>query len=274
MANIRQGRREGRGAVGGSQRPRRTIQSVERAIDILETLSMSGGEMRLNEIASSTGLNVSTCHHLLTTLFERGYVDQNPRRRTYHLGHKVLELSSSRLCQIDLLDLAILELRRLNVETGETVILAALQGQELVNLAKLDSTHAVRVDSGAIPKSNAAHAMATGKAILAWLPEQEVARLVGVKGLTEFTDKTITSLGDLMKNLSLVRRNGYALDMEEFQPGVVCIGSAIRDHSGVVAGAISCSLPTLRANEAHLTFLADQVRLSARNLSERLGARE
>lgn len=267
-------RKQGDGEADRPERYRRTIQSVERAIDILETLSMSGDEMKLNEIASSTDLNVSTCHHLLTTLVERGYAGQNPRQRTYYIGHKVLELSTSRFRQIDLLDLSVQELRRLNAETSETVYLASLQGQDLVNLAKLDSTHAVRVDSGAIAKSSAAHATATGKAILAWLPEQEVARLVGNKGLTKFTDKTITSLGDLMEHLRLVRRNGYASDWEEFQPGVICLASAIRDHSGAVIGSIGCSLPTMRADEAHMSFLTDQVRLSARQLSERLGSKE
>lgn len=250
---------------------RRRIQSVDRALDILEVFTRAKGEMKLGEVAAAAGLNVSTCHHLLTTLLERGYVGQSPRGRTYYLGGRIIELAASRVRQMDLVEIATPELKRLNAETGETVHLAVMLGHDLVTLAKIDSPHAVRVDSGSIGKSNAAHATATGKAILAWLPEPEIARIVAEKGLTRFTPRTIVELPELIEHLRLVRRNGYAVDEEEFQPGVICIGSAIRDHSGAVIGSICCSLPVMRAQPEHLESVKDKVRASARLLSERMG---
>lgn len=258
-----------RSALGG--RPRRLIQSVARALDILETFSRGRGEMKLNEIAAATGLNISTCHHLLTTLVERGYVGQDPRQRTYYLGSRVIELSSARVRQLDLVQVAMPELHRLNAATGETVQLAVMLGHDLVVLAKTDSPHAVRVDSGSVGTSNAAHATAIGKAILAWLPEPEIARIVARKGLPRFTAGTITALPDLIEHLRLVRRHGFALDNEEFQPGVISIGCAIRDHAGAVIGALSCSLPAMRAEQQHLDFVTGRVRDSARLLSETFG---
>lgn len=249
---------------------RRRIQSVTRALDILEVFTHAKGELRLNEVASAARLNISTCHHLLTTLLERGYVGQNPRQRTYYLGSKIIELSSVRVRQMDLVEIAAAELHRLNAETGETVHLAVMLGHDLVTLTKIDSPHAVRVDSSA-GKSNAAHATATGKAILAWLPETEIGRIIAQKGLTRFTSNTIVTLPELIEHLRLVRRNGYALDMEEFQPGVVCVGGAIRDHAGAVMGSISCSLPLMRAEPQHMDLVKDRVRDCARALSERLG---
>ncbi|HSG94083.1 MAG TPA: IclR family transcriptional regulator [Afifellaceae bacterium] len=250
----------------------RTIQSVDRALDVLEVLSASGTELGLGEIAARSGLNSSTCHHLLSTLVARGYVGQNPRGRGYFLGTKILELSSSRVRQFNLVEVAMPELRRLNQQTRETVHLAVMQGHDLTTLAILDSPHPIRVSTDGASKANAAHAAATGKAILAWLPEMEIARVVAEKGLTAFTDKTITNIADLMEDLRHVRRNGYSLDSEEFQPGVVCVGSAIRDHLGAVIGSIGCSMPHMRTGDDILDKTKQAVRDCARVLSELLGS--
>lgn len=249
----------------------RTVQSVERAFDILELLASAEREMQLREITNATGLNTSTCHHLVSTLVKRGYVGQNPRGRTYFISSKVLELSTSRLRQFDLKDVAMVELRRLNQSTGESVHLAAMQGYDLTTLAKLDSTRPIRVGTDMTGKADAAHATATGKAILAWLPETEIARVIAEKGLTRFTGKTITGMADLLEDLRLVRRNGFASDKEEFQPDVTCIGAAIRDHSGAVIGSISCSMPTIRAEGEHLASVIDAVRRSTTAASQLLG---
>ena len=271
-----------RAAAGGSleqviektrpEKSSRTIQSVDRALDVLEVLAAAGGELTLNVIAERAGLNVSTCHHLLGTLAGRGYVDRNAQGRTYFLGTKILELSSSRVRQFNILDIAMPELRRLNEATRESVHLAVMQGHRLTTLAKLDSTHAVRVGTDTVGKDNASHATATGKAILAWLPEPEIARVIAEHGLERFTPSTITNIADLMEDLRHVRRNGFSLDKQEFQPGVTCIGAAIRDHSGAVIGSISCSMPEMRVEENHVEFVTNAVRNCARSLSEKLGS--
>jgi len=250
----------------------RTIQSVDRALDILEVLSANNSELSLGEIAARSGLNSSTCHHLLSTLVARGYVGQNPRGRSYFIGTKILELSSSRVRQFNLVEMAMPELRRLNQQTRETVHLAVMQGHELTTLALLESPHPIRVSTDGASKANAAHATATGKAILAWLPEMEIARVIAEKGLTSFTDRTITNIADLMEDLRHVRRNGYALDREEFQPGIVCVGSALRDHAGAVIGSIGCSMPDMRASDDLLETTRDAVRECAKLLSELLGS--
>ncbi|GAB6054352.1 IclR family transcriptional regulator [Magnetospira thiophila] len=250
---------------------RRRIQSVDRALSLLELLANAHGGARLNQISQDLGLNVSTCHHLLSTLMDRGYVAQSGRDRAYFLGNMVSELSGSRLRQFDLSDVAMAPLRDLNERTGETVHLATLQGDELVTLSRLESRHTVRVVSGAGGKSSAFHATATGKAILAWLPEREVERLLQRTGLERFTDKTITDRDLLTEERRLVRRNGFALDREEFQPGVVCVGAAIRDSSGAVIGSFSCSLPSMRASKDYLRAIEDDVKATARAISDNLG---
>jgi IclR family acetate operon transcriptional repressor len=136
---------------------------------------------------------------------------------------------------------------------------------------KLEARHAVRVDTGPLGNAEAAHATALGKAMLAWLPEAQILRVIKARGLQHLTPNTITDLPTLTEELRLIRRNGFAIDREEFQPGVICVGAAIRDHSGAVVGSISCSAPTMRAHDEHLTTMREAVVTAARALSTELG---
>lgn len=247
------------------------IQSVDRALTLLETIADLGGETTLSKLAERTGLNISTCHHLLATLVGRGFVTKSTARRGYALGARVLYLSHVCL-QVDLPRRAQPVLDRINEATGETVQLAALQGDALVNILKREARHAVRVGAGTIGTADAAHATATGKAMLAWLPEDEMRRIVAAHGMTRFTPNTITDFAALSEALGVVRRDGCAIDREEFRPGVICVGAAIRDQSGAVVGSISASAPIMRASDEHLAHMRDEVMAAARALSVELGA--
>ena len=256
--------------AAGQIKSGRTIQSIERALDLLDILA-ADRELALHEIAARAGLYTSTCHHLLATLVKRGYVGRDRRTRSYFLGARVTELSNSRLKQFNLADIAMPALRQLNETTREAVHLAVLQGHALVTLAKLDSRLPVGVGSDETGKANAAHATATGKAILAWLPEAEIARVIASNGLPRFTKATIDTIAGLMEDLRLTRRHGFAVDSEEFQLGVVCFGAAIRDHSGAVIGSVSCSMPLMRAKGKERENAKVAVKLCAATISERLG---
>ncbi|MGC1560441.1 MAG: IclR family transcriptional regulator, partial [Bradyrhizobium sp.] len=223
------------------------IQALDRAFLILDVIADAGGEAKLTEIANIAGLNISTCHHLISTLHNWGYVARGPNSRSYVLGSRILHLSAACLRQVDLPRRAQSFVDRLNDQTCEAVHLAIMQDTNLVNVLRRDARHAVRVDAGLGGNSNAAHATATGKAILAWLPPTELDRIVADRGLTAFTPHTITDIDRLKEELRLTRRNGFAVDREEFQLGVVCIGAAIRDHAGAVVGSIGVSSPVFRA---------------------------
>ncbi len=258
-------------APASTARPQHGIQAVDRALMLVEAIAELGGEVSLTRLAARTGLNISTCHHLLATLLNRGFVTKIPGHRTYALGTRILHLGHACLRQVDLPRQAQPFVDRINQSTGETVHLAVLQGDSVVTLIKRDARHAVRVDTGGLGESKAAHATATGKAMLAWLPEDEIRRIVAARGMARFTPATVTDVAVLIEALRVVRRNGFALDREEFQPGVVCIGAAIRDHSGAVVGALAASAPSMRANEAHLARMRAEVIAAARALSAELG---
>ena len=248
---------------------RHSIQSVDRALYLLETIAEAGGEATLTELANRTGLNISTCHHLLATLIKRGFATKVPGRRLYALGARIFFLSHACL-QVDLPRRAEPYMEAINQATGETVHLAALQGDSVVVLAVREARHAVRVDTGKIGKLDAPHATSIGKAILAWLPENEIQRMLA-GGMQRFTDKTITEIPELLELLRKVRRNGYALDREEYLPGVICIGAAIRDQAGTVIGAISASTPMMRADEEHIAQMRQEICAATRALSAEFG---
>jgi IclR family acetate operon transcriptional repressor len=252
-------------------RDRGSVQSVDRALTLLEALARSGGGVALTDLSASAHLNISTCHHLLATLVKWGYVAKAPGRR-YALGARGLHLGQAFLKQVDLPRRAQPFVERINEETGESVHLAVLQGDAIITLLRRDGRHAVRVDTGAVGGSDAAHASATGKAMLAWLPEHEIRRILQAKRMVQYTPHTITNADALIEELRLVRRNGHAVDREEFQPGVICVGAAIRDHLGAVVGAISASAPTLRATDEHLNRMRQAVMAAARSLSAEFGA--
>ena len=248
---------------------RHNIQSVDRALYLLETIAEAGGEATLTDLATRTGLNISTCHHLLATLIQRGFAAKVPGRRLYALGPRILYLGHTCL-QVDLPGRAQRYLEAINRVTGETVHLAALQGDAVITLAVREALHAVRVDTGKIGKLEAPHATSIGKAILAWLPEDEMRRILA-HGMKRFTHNTITEFPALVESLRVVRRNGYAVDHEEFLPGVICVGAAIRDQAGTVIGAISASTPTMRASEEHVASMRDEIIAATRALSAEFG---
>ncbi len=248
------------------------IQALDRAFLILDVMADAGGEAKLTEIAASAGLNVSTCHHLISTLHNWGYVARGINSRSYVLGSRILHLSAACLRQVDLPRRAQSFVDRLNDQTREAVQLAIMQDTNLVHILRREARHAVRVEAGFGGNANAAHATATGKAILAWLPPTELDRIVADKGLTAFTPNTITDLEKLKEHLRLVRRNGFSIDREEFRPGVICLGAAIRDHAGAVVGSISVSAPAFRSTPDYIEQMTVHLIAAADELSIELGA--
>jgi len=248
---------------------RHSIQSVDRALYLLETIAEAGGETTLTDLSNRTGLNISTCHHLLATLIQRGFVAKIPGRRLYALGTRIVYLSHACL-QVDLPRRAEPYLEKINEKTGETVHLATLQGDSVVMLAVKEARHAVRVDTGRIGRIEAPHATSLGKAIFAWLPESDLHRFF-VNGMKRCTEHTITDAKAFHDDMCKVRREGFSFDREEHLPGVICIGAAIRDQAGTVVGAISASTPLMRATDSHLALMREEITSASHALSAEFG---
>jgi len=246
------------------------IQSVSRALTILELLAAEGDALPLKELAIRAQLNQSTCHHLISTLVNRGYIDHQGRNRGYVLGRKFHELADLAGRQTDLAEVLKAHIEAFSRQIGCSVQLAVLSDASLLTKLSCSQVDNRFDEPDEVIKMSAPHAAATGKAILAWLPDGELVRVIAANGLTAYTDKTITSLSGLIEELRHVRRNGYAVDDEELKRGVVCIGSALRESSGAVVASISVTISADEATPEYRKSLSQSVIHAAQEFSKRL----
>lgn len=250
----------------------RTIQSVERALTILELVAGERIGLSLSEMAERSGLNTSTCHHLAATLVARGYLAQNGRSRGYVLGNRLNELHEMVQGELDPAILLRDRIEALGKRLGHGVQMAVMSDNTLLTKLSFPDPHGRVKEADEILKMGASHATATGKAILAWLPDTELVRIISANGLNKYTPRTITSLSGLVEELRLVRRNKYAIDDEEFCDGIVCIGASIRDGSGGVVGAISMTIPKTEDTKDYREAMIKELIMAGHDLSRMLEA--
>lgn len=240
----------------------RGVQSVDRALDVLEALAVADGEVALSDLAAQTGLAYGTVHRLLRTLAARGYVRQNDDRK-YALGAALLRLSdpAERLFRLG----ARPYLAQLVEVSGETANLAVMEGDAAVYVAQVPSRHRLRTFAE-VGRRVLPHCTAVGKVLLAWRPETEATQVLGRTGLPRRTSHTITELDAALDELAKVRAAGYALDCGEEELDVHCVAVPVRDEGRVVA-AMSISGPKSRIGELCVDDLVTQMHAVAASFS-------
>jgi DNA-binding IclR family transcriptional regulator len=259
MAPRRQGNRENG-----------TVQSVARALTLLDALGNSRGDVGIAELSKQVGFHVSTSHRLLATLIARGYARQNPETGRYGLGAKAFHLAESYLGQMDLRRLVRPVLEQLCHKTEETANLVILDGREALYLDKVESPQSLRIFSR-IGRRAPLHCTAAGKVLLAARPWAEVQRLLGTDPLERFTARTILRPDVLHRELDTARAEGVAVDREECEEGATCIAAPVRHARGDTVAAVSISGPTLRMHAERIRELTPIVVQMGREASERLG---
>jgi DNA-binding IclR family transcriptional regulator len=252
---------------------RQTVQSVERAFDLMEALA-DGEELGVTELASRTGLVPSTAHRLLATLTRRGYVTQTTGSTRYALGYKVVEIANGREHGLARLRaVARPHLESVKRETGETVNLTALDGDRVVYIDQVEGSRSVRMFT-TVGAAALAHTTASGKAILAHAPPEALDALFdGRPELERLTPRTLTTLEELRADIERTRRRGYAVDDEEHEEGVSCVAVAILDDAGQPSAAISISGPSARIVHAQTAELGELLTGHANDASAELGHR-
>ncbi|MCL4515751.1 MAG: IclR family transcriptional regulator [Firmicutes bacterium] len=248
------------------------VQSIRRAMALIETMAGEGPECSLGDLAQRLNLHVSTVHRLLTTLMSLGYVEQNPQDSRYRLGLKMVELGTMVLGQIELRREAAPYLKALSEKTGETANLIVLEQGEVVYIEKAESPASLRFFNR-IGKRAPAHCTGGGKALLANLPAAQVQGIIAEKGLPSLTSQTIVEEKVLWKELTGIKEAGYALDNEECEEGVRCVAAPVFNHMGVPVAAVSISGPTFRFSPAKMEEFVGLTREAAEGLSRRLGYR-
>jgi len=254
-------------------KPAYPIKVLDKSLFILETLLQHSSFMSIMEISKKLKIYPSTIHRVLNTLKYRGYIEQNPADQKYRLGLKLVELGMARYHQIDLIKEAHPFLKELVDQCNETVHLGILDNTEVLYLAKEKSSQTIRMCSY-VGKRAPLYCTALGKVLLAYLPEGERKKILGKKELPRLTEKTITDKKELEKELSKVKKQGFALDRGENEKDVRCIAASIRNYQGKVIAALSISSPAYRTNIDQQNHLKEALLQTSKNISKRLGYKE
>lgn len=246
------------------------IQVLDRALAVLTSLCTDGPDLTLMQIAERLKLHKSTAHRLIMVLERHRLIDKNPANGGYRLGLRLFELGSHAIAQLDLRQRARPFLERTVLDTGETVHLCAYDEGEVVYLEKVEPARSVRM-ACAVGRRNPAYCTSVGKAMMAFMLEPDVERDMQKRGFRQFTRHTINNLLDLKAELAKVRKSGFAVDNEEIEEGVRCVGAPVWGYGHRPIAAISVSGPTFRVTEAKIPAIARSVVAAAEGLSRALG---
>ena len=241
--------------------PKATVQSVSRALDLLELVAAAGGAAGVSQLATRSGLPLSTVHRITRALVEEGYLAQGADRR-YRLGLRLVPLGA---VAHGALQPWTTRLPGLVEATGETANAATLAGSAVVCVAREVSAYAMR-SAGEVGRRAPLHASAAGKALLALLTDDAAATALHAAGLLPaLTPRTLTSPDAVLEEVRTVRARGYAVDDEEEEVGARCVAVPVPDAA--VPLALALSGPTARITPQRVPELAAALRLAATRLA-------
>ena len=251
-----------------AEEPRRRrddgVQSVERTLELLETLAESPEARGVSELRRATGLPAATVHRLLVTLAARGYVRQEPASRKYTLGSHLIKLGEAAIHMFA--RFAHPYLAELMEVSGETANLAVLEDGQVAYVAQAPSRHhRVRMFTE-VGRRVLPHTSGVGKVVLAFRPRAEVVALLTRTGLPRRTPRTITDLERFLTELDLVAQQGYAIDSGEEEVGVRCLAVPVFGIGDSVA-AMSVSAPEGRLEARDIERILPEMRRISAALS-------
>jgi len=247
-----------------------SIQSIERALLILETLSRYPQGIGVTELGTCVGLHKSTAHRLLSTLRAFGYVEQYRDSERYRLGNKILSLGLEVLANLDFRKEALPFMRELVEISRETVQLAVLDSHQVLVVERDQSPETITVNLGLRAD---VHCTAEGKVLLAYRRVEDVVRILNESQMRQYTVNTITDVNNMLAQLEKVRNQGYAINAEELAEGLRAVAAPVFDHSGRVIAALSISGPTSRLTLERMVRLVTVLKEACSSVSARLGYR-
>ncbi len=261
----------GKNTEHSTLRPHNTIQSVDRALSILELFTPQKTEWGVSEIARALSLNKSTAFGLISTLEYKKYLEKGKDGVKYRLGLRVLDLSSARLSGFEFIESAHPTLKEVMTRVGETVHLAVYDDGEVIYVDKIEASNTLKIASF-IGNRNPCYCTGVGKCLLAFQKQEEIERVLQFE-MKSFTSKTITSSDGLRILLSQIRQNQIAFDDEEFENGLVCVAVPIFDRFNEVCAAISISSPTIRTDKKRIEEFAFILKEAGYTISTSIGFR-
>lgn len=247
-----------------------SVQSLDRAFDILELLSKQRSALSITEISKELELHKSTVFRLLNTLKKRGYIRQNTETAKYYMGYEFIELCSSYLSNLELKTEAEPVLRELSRKTTQTVFLGILRDHEVMYIDKVEQYNSLRRYS-IIGTKTPLHCSALGKSLLTGMDENEIRDIYKNLHFQIFTKNTIQDIETLLDEIRESRINGWTFDNEEFEKGVQCLASPIRDYRGKVFAAVSTSWNLGSPPEINKNQIAEYIKAGAMEISMHMG---
>ncbi|WP_135552510.1 IclR family transcriptional regulator [Paenibacillus cymbidii] len=246
------------------------IQSLDRALRILDLFDETDNELKITDISKRMGLHKSTVHSLLKTLQEHRYIEQDEESGKYRLGMKLLERAHLVLQRLDIRTIARKLLQELTAKTGQTTHLVIPDGHEGVYIDKVEGARAA-IRYSQIGRRIPLHSSGVGKALVAFRSPEETERLLEGYDFFRQTAHTITDKERFLEEIERIRRQGYAIDNQENEPGVRCVAMPVRNHKGAVVAAVSISTLVSSVGDAELEDLIVQLRQTTDELSAKMG---
>lgn len=252
------------------ERKSTSVQSVARAVSVMEFLGRNR-ESGVTEVANEIGIHKSTAYRLLTTLRERGLVEQDGTTEKYRLGFGLVLLAATVTADLDVLRCARPVCERLSEQTQETVTVAVLEGDDAVVIHQTVSrSSALSVDWTG--RHTPIHATAAGKVFLAHMPEPQRRRILG-RRLERYTGSTLVGRAALEEQAREIRDLGYGYTLEELEVGLNAVGAPVLSSDGAVLATVSVSGPVFRLPAESIAEVGELVRGAALEISRCLGFR-
>ena len=247
------------------------MRTVEKALDILESVQKHEDGLSLANLANKTGLNLSTVHRLSSILVKRNYLYQKEKRGKYSLGYKFSFVNGIVSTAASIREQAFPYLQKLRDDTSETADLAILDGIEPVDIAICPNHNPILQVVPTAGTRFPLHCTAFGKLLLAFMSKEQVQNIMSVIRLTAYTEKTITDKAQLLREIENIRRKGVAFDKEEYYVGVMCIAAPVKGEDGKVIAAVSIVGPSVRIGRLKMRQLTPIVTSCALEISRSLG---
>jgi DNA-binding IclR family transcriptional regulator len=225
------------------------LQSVERALRVLDHVAAAPGPVSAKDVARTLGLTVPTTYHLLTTLVNSGYLVHLPEERAYALGHRVDDLARALHRQIAVPPEVERVATVIHQQAGAAAYFATLRDAEMIVAHVADCARHPRIRLLDVGFHEAPHATAFGKLMLATLDPDVAEQVLDATGTPSITAGTVTDRGLLRRQLGQVRRTGLAVEVDEFQAELSCMAAPVTDAVGRFVGAVAVSMPTAELRE-------------------------
>lgn len=249
---------------------RSSVSTVDRLVQVVECFSGDKLTWSLAELSASLDLPKSTLHRFLISLETHGILRRDPADRLWRLGYRLVTWGQLAEKSTGLHDVARPVMQQIATETGETVALTVYEEQEVVCIEKIDTRYSVRL-AFEVGGRRVPHAGASSKVLMAYLPEEEIQAIIRDRGLPKLCSKTISDPEEMMADLARIRELGYALSVEETDPGAWGIATPIWDKGGRVIAAIGVAGPILRFSDELALKYVEVCRRAAREIARLLG---